>query len=106
MEPLSLDEAFLDVTQNHKGNPSATLIAEDIRARIFSETKLTASAGVAPNKFLAKIASDFNKPNGLTVITPEKVERFVEQLDIKMFFGVGKATQKKMHALGIKTVLI
>ena len=106
VEPLSLDEAFLDVTQNHKGNPSATLIAEDIRARIFSETKLTASAGVAPNKFLAKIASDFNKPNGLTVITPEKVERFVEQLDIKKFFGVGKATQKKMHALGIKTGLI
>ena len=103
VEPLSLDEAFLDVTQNHKGNPSATLIAEDIRARIFSETKLTASAGVAPNKFLAKIASDFNKPNGLTVITPEKVDRFVEQLDIKKFFGVGKATQKKMHALGIKT---
>ncbi len=103
VEPLSLDEAYLDVTENHKGNPSATLIAEEIRKRIFEETQLTASAGVAPNKFLAKIASDFNKPNGLTVITPEKVEEFVEQLDIKKFFGVGKATQKKMHALGIKT---
>lgn len=103
VEPLSLDEAYLDVTENQKGNPSATLIAEEIRARIFEETQLTASAGVAPNKFVAKIASDFNKPNGLTVITPNKVEEFVEQLDIKKFYGVGKATQKKMHALGIKT---
>ncbi len=103
VEPLSMDEAYLDVTENHKGNPSATLIAEEIRSRIFEETQLTASAGVAPNKFLAKIASDYNKPNGLTVITPDKVEEFVEQLDIKKFFGVGKATQKKMHALGIKT---
>ncbi len=103
VEPLSLDEAYLDVTENHKGNPSATLIANEIRSRIFEETQLTASAGVAPNKFLAKIASDFNKPNGLTVITPDKVEQFVEELDIKKFFGVGKATQKKMHALGIKT---
>lgn len=103
VEPLSLDEAYLDVTENHKGNPSATLIAEEIRARIFKETQLTASAGVAPNKFVAKIASDYNKPNGLTVITPGEVEAFVEQLDIKKFYGVGKATQKKMHALGIKT---
>lgn len=103
VEPLSMDEAYLDVTENHKGNPSATLIAEEIRGRIYEETQLTASAGVAPNKFLAKIASDYNKPNGLTVITPDKVEEFVEQLDIKKFFGVGKATQKKMHALGIKT---
>jgi len=103
VEPLSLDEAYLDVTENHRGNPSATLIAEEIRARIFEETQLTASAGVAPNKFVAKIASDFNKPNGITVITPDEVQKFVEELAIKKFFGVGKATQKKMHALGIKT---
>lgn len=103
VEPLSLDEAFLDVTENHKGNPSATLVAQEIRARIYKETQLTASAGVAPNKFLAKVASDFNKPDGLTVITPDKMEYFLEELDIKKFFGVGKATQKKMHALGIKT---
>lgn len=103
VEPLSLDEAYLDVTENHKGNPSATLIAEEIRARIYEDTQLTASAGVAPNKFVAKIASDYNKPNGLTVITPNQVGDFVAQLDIKKFFGVGKATQKKMHALGIKT---
>lgn len=103
VEPLSLDEAYLDVTENHKGNPSATLIAEEIRARIWKETQLTASAGVAPNKFLAKVASDFNKPDGLTVITPDKAEQFLEDLDIKKFYGVGKATQTKMHALGIKT---
>ncbi len=103
VEPLSMDEAFLDVTNNHKGNPSATLVATEIRKRIFEATQLTASAGVAPNKFIAKVASDFNKPDGLTVITPEKVEAFLEELDIKKFFGVGKATQKKMHALGIKT---
>lgn len=102
VEPLSLDEAYLDVTENYKENPSATLIAEEIRAQIYKETELTASAGVAPNKFLAKIASDYHKPNGLTVITPDKVAEFVEQLDIKKFFGVGRATQKKMHALGIK----
>ncbi|MEQ9309041.1 MAG: DNA polymerase IV [Balneolaceae bacterium] len=102
VEPLSLDEAYLDVTENHKGNPSATLIAQEIRARIFKETQLTASAGVAPNKFIAKVASDFNKPDGLTVITPDKMEPFLEELDIKKFFGVGKATQRKMHALGIK----
>ena len=103
VEPLSLDEAYLDVTENHKGNPSATLIAEEIRAKIFEQTRLTASAGVAFNKFLAKVASDYNKPNGLTVITPSKAEEFLEQLPIKKFYGVGKATQKKMHALGIKT---
>ena len=103
VEPLSMDEAYLDVTKNHKGNPSATLIAEEIRARIFKETQLTASAGVAHNKFLAKVASDYNKPNGITVITPSRAEAFLEGLDIKKFFGVGKATQRKMHALGIKT---
>lgn len=103
VEPLSLDEAYLDVTENHKGNPSATLIAKEIRARIFEQTRLTASAGVAHNKFLAKVASDYNKPDGLTVIPPHKAEAFLEQLPIKKFFGVGRATQKKMYALGIKT---
>lgn len=102
VEPLSLDEAYLDVTENHKGNPSATLVAKEIRARIFKETQLTASAGVAHSKFIAKVASDFNKPDGLTVITPDKAIEFLAKLDIKKFFGVGKATQAKMHALGIK----
>ena len=103
VEPLSLDEAFLDVTENHKAIPSATLIAKQIKERIFEVTDLTASAGVAHNKFLAKVASDINKPNGLTLITPDKAQSFLEELDIKQFFGVGKATQKKMHAVGIKT---
>lgn len=103
VEPLSLDEAYLDVTENHKNNPSATLLAKEIKERIFEETGLTASAGVAHNKFLAKIASDYYKPNGLTLIPPHKAASFLEELDIKKFFGVGKATLKKMHALGIKT---
>ena len=103
VEPLSLDEAFLDVTENYKGNPSATLVAKEIRSRIFEATQLTASAGVAPNKFLAKVASDFNKPDGLTVVTPDKVASFLEELPIKKFFGVGKVTQQKMYSLGIKT---
>lgn len=103
VEPLSLDEAYLDVTENHKGIPSATLIAREIKQRIKEETHLTASAGVAHNKFLAKVASDYDKPDGLTIIPPDKAEAFLEELDIKQFFGVGKATQKKMHAVGIKT---
>lgn len=103
VEPLSLDEAYLDVTENFMENPSATLIAEEIRAKIFGRTLLTASAGVAPNKFLAKVASDYNKPNGLTVITPSQAPDFLHRLDIGKFYGVGKATLKKMHALGIKT---
>ncbi len=103
VEPLSLDEAFLDVTENHKNLPSATLIAKEIKERIFEETRLTASAGIAHNKFLAKIASDLNKPDGIALISPDKAEAFLEELDIKKFFGVGKATQKKMHAVGIKT---
>ena len=103
VEPLSLDEAFLDVTENYKGIPSGTIIAEQIRQRIFESTQLTASAGVAHCKFIAKVASDLNKPDGLTVITPEKAEVFLEELPIKKFFGVGKATQKKMKALGIET---
>jgi DNA polymerase IV len=103
VEPLSLDEAYLDVTHNKKGNPSATLIAEEIRKRIFEEIGLTASAGISVNKFVAKIASDFNKPNGQKTINPEEVESFLESLDIKKFYGVGKVTTEKMYQLGIFT---
>lgn len=100
VEPLSLDEAFLDVTDNERGL-SATEIAKEIKQRIFEETQLTASAGVSFNKFLAKIASDQNKPNGLFVIRPKHAEQFVEQLPIERFFGVGRVTAEKMHHLGI-----
>ncbi|MEX0647395.1 MAG: DNA polymerase IV [Balneolaceae bacterium] len=103
VEPLSLDEAYLDITENHKQIPSATLIARQIKKRIKAATGLTASAGVAANKFLAKIASDLDKPDGLSVITPEEAPEFIEKLEIGKFFGVGKATQKKMESLGIKT---
>lgn len=105
VEPLSLDEAFLDVTENHKNMPSATRIAKEIKQRIFEETRLTASAGVSYNKFLAKIASDINKPDGLFVIKPDDAERFIESLVIEQFFGVGKVTAKRMHQLGIRTGL-
>jgi DNA polymerase-4 len=97
VEPLSLDEAFLDVTVNHKNNPSASLIAKEIRQKIYEKTGLTASAGVSVNKFLAKIASDYKKPNGFFVIPPEEAESFVERLPIGQFFGVGKVTVKKMY---------
>jgi DNA polymerase-4 len=103
VEPLSLDEAYLDVTQNKKGNPSATLIAQEIRKRIFDELGLTASAGISVNKFVAKIASDYNKPNGQKTVNPEEVEDFLEKLDIKKFYGVGKVTAEKMYQLGIFT---
>ncbi len=103
VEPLSLDEAFLDVTENHKNLPSATQIAQDIKQKIFDATHLTASAGVSFNKFLAKIASDQNKPNGIFVVKPKVAEQFVETLPIERFFGVGKVTAKVMHQLGIKT---
>jgi DNA polymerase-4 len=99
IEPLSLDEAFLDVT----GLGSATLIAEDIRRTIREEQQLTASAGIAPNKFLAKIASDWNKPDGQFVITPGRIDAFVRQLPIEKIYGVGKVTAEKMHELGIRT---
>jgi len=91
VEPLSLDEAYLDVTENKTGNPSATLIANEIRGRIREKTGLTASAGVAPNKLIAKVASDVNKPDGICVIPPERVLAFVEKLPIGKFYGVGKA---------------
>ena len=103
VEPLSLDEAYLDVTQNKKGNPSATLIAQEIRKRIFEEVGLTASAGISANKFVSKIASDYNKPNGQKTINPEEIEDFLEALDIKKFYGIGKVTTEKMYQHGIFT---
>lgn len=103
IEPLSLDEAYLDVTEAAKQFGSATMIAKEIRRLIEDETKLTASAGVAPNKFLAKIASDWKKPNGLFVIKPEDVDGFMPSLKVEKIFGVGKVTAKKMHDLGLKT---
>ncbi len=103
VEPLSLDEAFLDVTINNKNNPSAILIAKEIQKRIFKETDLTASAGVSINKFLAKIASEQKKPNGIFAILPDDIDKFVESLKIEQFFGVGKVTARKMHDNGIFT---
>jgi DNA polymerase-4 len=103
IEPLSLDEAYLDVTENLKGMEIATEVAEQIRARIKAETGLTASAGVSYNKFLAKMASDLNKPNGQAVITPKNGPAFVEALPVKKFHGVGPATAEKMQKLGIET---
>ena len=105
IEPLSLDEAYLDVTENRKGMISATQIAEEIRARIRTETELTASAGVSYNKFLAKLASDHRKPDGLFIITPAMGPAFVETLPVRKFHGVGPATAKKMARLGIKAGL-
>lgn len=103
VEPLSLDEAYLDVTENKLGVPSATLIAKEIKDLIYKETNLTASAGISINKFLAKTASGINKPNGLTLITPEKAEAFIEKLAIEDFYGIGKVTAQKMHSYGIYT---
>ena len=103
VEPLSLDEAYLDVTTNKKGNPSASLIAMEIRQRIFDEVGLTASAGISINKFLAKVASDYNKPNGQKTVNPEEVISFLEDLEIRKFYGVGKVTADKMYHLGIFT---
>jgi DNA polymerase IV len=103
VQPLSLDEAYLDVTENSRGEPSATRVAEEIRARIRAETGLTASAGVSYNKFLAKIASDINKPDGICVITPKQGPGFVAGLPVRKFYGVGPATAAKMERLGIVT---
>jgi DNA polymerase IV len=105
VEPLSLDEAYLDVTENLKGIASATEIAKEIRAKIRAETSLTASAGVSYNKFLAKLASDHRKPDGLFVITPKMGAAFVEALPVGKFHGVGSATTAKMNRLGIETGL-
>jgi DNA polymerase-4 len=100
VEALSLDEAYLDVTNNKKGIPSATLIAEEIRTKIYELTGLTASAGISINKFLAKVASDYNKPNGQKTIPPEEVINFLSNLDVRNFHGVGKVTAEKMYRKG------
>jgi DNA polymerase IV len=104
IEPLSLDEAYLDVTENKTGIPTATLVAKTIREQIRHELNLTASAGVAPNKFLAKLASDWRKPDGLFVIQPEEIDGFLLPLAVGRLPGVGKVTEEKLAKLGIKTV--
>src|ERR1035437_1631944 len=104
VEPLSLDEAYLDVTENKTGLPTATRVARTIRAQIREESNLTASAGVAPNKFLAKIASDWRKPDGLFVILPEEVDKFLPPLQVGRIPGVGKVTEARLEKLGIRTV--
>ncbi|WP_180137990.1 DNA polymerase IV [Acinetobacter sp. YH12043] len=104
IEPLSLDEAYLDVTENLQQIPSATEVAMRIREDIFQTTGLTASAGVAPNKFLAKIASDWHKPNGICVIKPSQVQRFIQDLPLKKIPGVGKVTQEKLKSLNLETL--
>ncbi len=101
IEPLSLDEAFLDVSDSQYCQGSATLIAKEIKQCVKDELNLIASAGVSYNKFLAKIASDMDKPDGLYLISPEQAEAFVEELPVRKFFGIGKATEAKMHKLGI-----
>jgi DNA polymerase-4 len=103
IEPLSIDEAFLDVTKDKKNIGSATVIARKIRHEIKSRTGLTASAGISVNKFLAKIASDINKPDGMFLIRPEDAEKFIEELSVEKFYGIGKVTAQKMHKLGIHT---
>jgi len=103
IEPLSLDEAFLDVSDSNQCGGSATRIAAEIRSRIAEEIKITVSAGIAPNKFLAKIASDWNKPDGQFVVTPNQIDRFVNQLPVKKLYGVGKVTAGKLHDMNIKT---
>src|SRR2546425_6154989 len=104
IEPLSLDEAYLDVTENKTGLPTATMVARTIREQIRQELNLTASAGVAPNKFLAKIASDWRKPDGLFVIQPDDVDGFLSPLPVARLPGVGKVTGEKLAQLGIQTV--
>src|SRR4051812_46206238 len=105
VEPLSLDEAYLDATENLWGEPLAMDVAKRIKQRIKDELKLTASAGVAPNKFLAKIASGWQKPDGLTVIAPERVESFLQKLPVEALWGVGPVTAKKLRAIGIERLV-
>src|SRR5438270_4748472 len=104
IEPLSLDEAYLDVTENKTGLPTATLVARTIREQIRQELNLTASAGVAPNKFLAKLASDWRKPDGLFVIQPDEADAFLLPLPVGRLPGVGKVTEEKLAKLGIRIV--
>ena len=104
IEPLSLDEAYLDVTENKTGLPTATQVARTIREQIRTELQLTASAGVAPNKFLAKIASDWKKPDGLFVIQPDEVDSFLISLPVGRVPGVGKVTEEKLQSLGVQTI--
>lgn len=101
IEPLSIDEAFLDVTTDKKNIGSATIIAREIKQEIKQRTGLTASAGISVNKFLAKIASDIKKPDGLFLIPPEDAEKFIEELPVEKFYGIGRITSEKMHKLGI-----
>lgn len=103
VEPLSLDEAYLDVTENKKNEPYAALLAKWIRAEIKTRVQLTASAGVGPNKFIAKLAGDMRKPDALVVIPPEKVSEFVENLPVEKLWGVGPATAKKLHEINLRT---
>lgn len=103
IEPLSLDEAYLDVSDSKACKGSATLIAQEIRRRVREEVGITISAGIAPNKFIAKVASDWNKPDGQYVVLPDQVDEFVKKLPVKKIFGVGKVTAAKMHSLGIQT---
>ncbi|MCX7144117.1 MAG: DNA polymerase IV [Proteobacteria bacterium] len=105
VEPLSLDEAYLDVTENNWGEPLATAVAKRLKQRILEETRLTASAGVAPNKFLAKIASGWHKPDGLTVISPNRVEAFLQQLPVDALWGVGPVTAAKLKKIGIERLI-
>ena len=105
VEPLSLDEAYLDVTENAWGETLATTVAKRVKARILDETRLTASAGVAPNKFLAKVASGWKKPDGLTVISPDRVEPFLQQLPVDALWGVGPVTAQKLRARGIERLI-
>jgi DNA polymerase-4 len=105
VEPLSLDEAYLDVTQNLWGEPLAMDVARRIKREIFESLQLTASAGVAPNKFLAKIASGWEKPDGLTVIAPERIESFLHKLPVEALWGVGPVTARKLRAIGVTQVV-
>src|SRR5262245_48461173 len=105
VEPLSLDEAYLDVTENQLGLKLAVDVAKHLKARIRDELSVTASAGVAPNKFLAKIASGWRKPDGLTVIAPERVEQFLQKLPVESLWGVGPVTAKKLRAIGIERLV-
>src|SRR5262245_39996365 len=105
VEPMSLDEAYLDVTENAWGEPLATNVARRLKSRIREATSLTASAGVAPNKFLAKIASGWKKPDGLTVIAPERVEQFLQKLPVDALWGVGPVTARKLRARGLERLV-